>query len=418
MEVKPGYKPTEIGPIPEEWNLKGLGEVASLDVGLSKPGIVFGSGCPVVTVQDLYSGATVSVAGLKRVVVTNEEIQKYRLTKDDILIGNASVKRDGIGYANRFDGAVEDVIFAKYAYRASNLRSILPLYLLHALRADFCRHWIVANSQTGTLTNLNKAAARAIPIPVPETIGEQRAIASALFDVDALLAGLDRLFAKKRDLKQAAMQQLLNGQTRLPSFQGEWKAAQLGEVCAFRTGPFGSALHKSDYISDGVPLVNPMHIVDGTIIPTRDMTVTTHAAHRLSEFLLREGDVIIGRRGDMGRCAVVRRRQHGWLCGTGSLIVRVVHDAVPEFIQRILSSRQVITAIENSSVGTTMTNLNQGVLRQLGLRLPEPSEQAAIAAVLSVMDAELTALEARRDKTRALKQGMMQELLTGRTRLV
>ena len=214
------------------------------------------------------------------------------------------------------------------------------------------------------------------------------------------------------------MQQLLTGQTRLPGFQGEWEERQLGDVCAFKTGPFGSALHKSDYISDGVPLVNPMHIVDGTIIPTRDMTVTAYAAHRLSEFLLREGDVIIGRRGDMGRCAVVRSRQQGWLCGTGSLIVRVVRDAVPEFIQRILSSRQVITAIENSSVGTTMTNLNQGVLRQLSLRLPDPSEQTAIAAVLSDMDAELTALEGRRDKTRALKQAMMQELLTGKTRLV
>jgi type I restriction enzyme S subunit len=114
----------------------------------------------------------------------------------------------------------------------------------------------------------------------------------------------------------------------------------------------------------------------------------------------------------------VMAHQHGWLCGTGSLIVRVVCDAVPDFIQRILSSREVITAIENSSVGTTMTNLNQAVLRQLGLRLPDLSEQAAITAVLSDMDAELTVLEARRDKTRALKQGMMQELLTGRTRLV
>jgi hypothetical protein len=104
---------------------------------------------------------------LKRVVVTDDEIESYRLEKDDILIGNASVKRDGIGYSNRFDGASEDVIFAKYAYRARNLRSVLPLFLHHVLRASFCRHWIISNSQTGTLTNFNKAAARKNPSAGP-----------------------------------------------------------------------------------------------------------------------------------------------------------------------------------------------------------------------------------------------------------
>ena len=96
MEVRAGYKQTEVGVIPEDWSLKGLGDISDLDIGLSKPNIVFGSGCPVVTVQDLYGGAIVDVSSLKRVVVTADEIQRYKLQKDDILIGNASVKRDGM----------------------------------------------------------------------------------------------------------------------------------------------------------------------------------------------------------------------------------------------------------------------------------------------------------------------------------
>jgi type I restriction enzyme S subunit len=185
--VRASLKQSDVGLIPTDWSLKGLAEIAELDVGLSKPKIIFGKGCPVVTVQDLYAGSIIDTAVLKRVSVTADEIKKYRLTKNDILIGNASVKRDGIGYANRFDGASEDVIFAKYAYRARTFDSVLPQYLHHVLRADFCRQWIVANSQTGTLTNLNKSAAKAIPITVPPTIDEQRAIATALSDVDALI---------------------------------------------------------------------------------------------------------------------------------------------------------------------------------------------------------------------------------------
>jgi len=423
MEVKPGYKPTEIGPIPEEWNLKGLGEVASLDVGLSKPGIVFGSGCPVVTVQDLYSGATVSVAGLKRVVVTNEEIQKYRLTKDDILIGNASVKRDGIGYANRFDGAVEDVIFAKYAYRASNLRSILPLYLLYALRADFCRHWIVANSQTGTLTNLNKAAARAIPIPVPETIGEQRAIASALFDVDALLAGLDRLSAKKRDIKQAAMQQLLTGQTRLPGFKGEWEVKRLGEHVAF----LKNGVHSRAELTTNGPIKNlhygDIHASRSVILDPSSMpSLSNDCARALGRLM--NGDLVfvdasedldgVGKSVEIVGAAGVQ-----FVAGLHTIAARFDPSVLAHGFKAYLQFCPPFRLhLKRLAAGTKVYATNRRHIASAEMLLPSVQEQSSIAAVLSDMDAELTALEARHDKTRALKQGMMQELLTGRTRLI
>jgi type I restriction enzyme S subunit len=276
---------------------------------------------------------------------------------------------------------------------------------------------LVENATGSTAQGIRRQAFEALPIALPP-LPQQRPIAAALADTDSLLAALDRLIAKKRDLKQATVHQLVRGERRLPGFGGEWEAKRLGDVCAFKTGPFGSALHKSDYVDDGVPVVNPMHILDGTIVAKRGMTITGLAARRLSEFLLRSGDVVMARRGDMGRCAVVRPHQAGWLCGTGSLIVRSVGSAVPEFIQRILSSSDVIIAIENASVGSTMTNLNQHILRQVSIFLPDIPEQAAITAVLSDIDAELLALEQRRDKTLALKQGMMQELLTGRIRLV
>ena len=413
--MKPGYKQTEVGLIPDEWSLKGLGDVSDIDVGLSKPKIVFGSGCPVVTVQDLYAGSIINSSALKRVVVTEDEINNYRLEKDDILISNASVKRDGIGYSNRFDGSNEDVIFAKYAYRARNLRAILPLFLHHALRAPFCRLWIISNSQTGTLTNLNKAAARSIPIPVPP-IPEQRAIAEALSDVDGLLGGLDRLIAKKRDLKQAAMQQLLTGQTRLPGFHGEWEVKRLDALADIRSG--GTPSTSDPRFWDGeIPWCTPTDITDlngHKYLGETARMITPLGLNASSAEMIPAHSVVMTSRATIGECAIntvpVSTNQ-----GFKNFIPFETTDV--DFLYYLLITQK--QGFISLCGGSTFLEIGKTQLVAYQVRLPATkAEQTAIATVLSDMDAELAALEQRREKTRALKQGMMQELLTGRIRLV
>lgn len=197
----------------------------------------------------------------------------------------------------------------------------------------------------------------------------------------------------------------------------DWKLMRLGDHATFRTGPFGSALHKSDYTDGGVPVVNPMHIIDSELVPTSAMSITEGAAVGLTEFRLKAGEIVIGRRGDMGRCAVVREDQAGWLCGTGSMIVRCSKDLDPDFLQRVLSSPSVIRAIEGSSVGSTMINLNQSVLAGLKLQYPPIHEQRAIAAALSDVDVLRANLDQLIAKKRDLKQAAMQRLLTGEGRL-
>jgi type I restriction enzyme, S subunit len=204
--------------------------------------------------------------------------------------------------------------------------------------------------------------------------------------------------------------------TEVGVFPVEWKIEALGKHATFRTGPFGSTLHKSDYTTDGIPIVNPMHIEDGKIKPTRTMTITELAAKDLGDFRLKPGEIVIGRRGDMGRCAVVQEHQLGWLCGTGSMIIRPL-NADADFLQRVLSSPRAISAIEDSSVGTTMVNLNQGTLSGLKTQFPPLPEQRAIAAALSDVDALLEGLERLIAKKRDLKQAAMQQLLTSQTRL-
>ncbi len=206
-------------------------------------------------------------------------------------------------------------------------------------------------------------------------------------------------------------------QTEVGVIPEDWDLQRLGELAKFRTGPFGSSLHKSDYVTGGIPVINPMHIVDGQLFPSSNMSVREETAGRLSEFRLQEGDIVLGRRGDMGRCAVVRKQHSGWLCGTGSMIVRPGSEADPHFLQRILSSQEIIALIENSSVGSTMINLNQSTLIGLPVKLPSKSEQLAIATALSDVDALLEELDRLIAKKRDIKQAAMQQLLTGETRL-
>jgi len=207
-------------------------------------------------------------------------------------------------------------------------------------------------------------------------------------------------------------------ETEVGPLPRDWSVVTLGSRAAFRTGPFGSALHKSDYAEDGIPVINPIHIVGGDLRPSRTVTVTEQAARRLPEYRLARDDIVIARRGDMGRCAVVGEQASGWLCGTGSMIVRCADGVCPDFVQAVLSSRRSISALEAASVGTTMVNLNRSILAALKIQMPPTKEeQCAIAAVLSDAKDLIEAVDDLVEKMRAMKQGTMQQLLSGRARL-
>jgi type I restriction enzyme S subunit len=198
----------------------------------------------------------------------------------------------------------------------------------------------------------------------------------------------------------------------------DWEVKKLGELARFRTGPFGNTLHKEDYTNNGIPIVNPMHIVHGDIVATQEMTITAQRACELADFRLREGDIVIGRRGEMGRCAVVKAVQNGWLCGTGSMIIRTNSLASADFLQLVLSSPPIVADIENASVGSTMVNLNQSVLAGLKVALPgSKEEQETISSSIKAAGAQVEALQALITKKQQIKQANMQALLTGKRRL-
>jgi type I restriction enzyme, S subunit len=190
-----------------------------------------------------------------------------------------------------------------------------------------------------------------------------------------------------------------------------WVETTLGEIAQLRTGPFGSTVHKSDYIVGGVPLINPMHIVHGKICPSPRVTVSKAKAEQLIEFKLKAGDVLIGRRGEMGRCAVVHSIDAGNLIGTGSMAITPSLAIATEYLRRLLASPDVVAILEGNSVGSTMVNLNQGILQRLPVPLPPLAEQRRIVAKLDTLTARLRRARTELDRVAAMAKTMRQATL-------
>ena len=172
----------------------------------------------------------------------------------------------------------------------------------------------------------------------------------------------------------------------------DWPMVELGAVCeSIMTGPFGSSLHQSDYVADGIPVINPQNIVDGTIIKDGAKMVSSETRERLSEFTVRENDIVIARRGEMGRCAVVTSEMDGWLCGTGSFVIRLKKECAARFAYFQIASPRVKAHLEGQAVGVTLLNLNQGILSALLIPLPPLDTQQAIVAEIEAEQALVAA---------------------------
>ncbi|BDD86072.1 hypothetical protein DPPLL_04370 [Desulfofustis limnaeus] len=258
---------------------------------------------------------------------------------------------------------------------------------------------------------------------------EQEAIATALSDVDALLAKLDQLIAKKRDLKQAAMQQLLTGQIRLPGFDGAWEVKRLGDVFAFSGGLSASRDQLSDtghcYLHYGdIHLSRKTYIdVEAEILDIPKLDVPL--AEVSSSALLQDGDIVFvdaseDDEGTSKHLVVVNPEGRRYISGLHTIVAKSKGNGLANLFKRYcFQTRNIKEQFRFFAVGTKVSGISKTSIAKIELLYPLLlDEQTAIATILSDMDAELAALEARRDKTRALKQGMMQELLTGRIRLV
>jgi type I restriction enzyme S subunit len=290
--------------------------------------------------------------------------------------------------------------------------SINATYLCYYINSEQGQRFFNHTEIGGAQKNVNAATLRGMPIALPP-LSEQAAISEALSDVDGLIGALDRLIDKKRDLKQAAMQQLLTGRTRLPGFKGKWEAKRLGDVVDTDPENLGTSTPR-DLLFNYIALED----VDRGTLRSFSQQVLRSAPLRARRNL-RDGDVLISTvRPNLQSHLLFRSMPGVWVCSTGFCVIRCRENTTyPAFICSHFFGHEVNRQIEALLTGSNYPSINSADVRALSMMLPPFEEQAAIAQVLSDMDADIAALESRRDKTRLLKQGMMQELLTGRTRL-
>jgi type I restriction enzyme S subunit len=423
MEVRPGYKQTEVGVIPEEWRVETIGRlieerfiVGHLDGNHGelyprshefKP-----HGVPYIGAND-FDEDFVSFERCK--FLTKERAAQFRkgVAKDgDVLFAHNAT----VGPVALLRTKEPFVILSTTAtYFRCNPEKLSNSYLKGALQSDrFVKQYQAVMAQS-TRFQVPITAQRKLSLVIPPP-DEQRAIAGALSDVDALIGGLDQLIAKKRDLKQAAMQQLLTGQTRLPGFCGEWAVKKLGDCLLSRPdyGINAAAVPFSDKLPGYIRITDISE--HGRFCPDPPVSVKAASA---DQFYLQEGDVVFARTGASVGKSYLYNPLDGPLVFAGFLI-RVCPNPdvlVPAFLAGFAATRAYWNWVRLMSMRSGQPGINGNEYAQLPLSLPSVPEQTAIAEVLSDLDAELAALEQRRDKTRALKQSMMQELLTGKTRL-
>lgn len=388
MDVRAAKMSKAPDSLPLGWSLKTIEQIGPLQRGFDlpsreiKPGsipIVYSNG-----VDGLHCVARAQGPG----VITGRSgtLGKVHFVESDYWPHNTSL------WVTRFNGS--DPLFVFYLYESIGFDRFA--------------------SGSGVPT-LNRNDAHRYVVSTPDDINEQRAIATALSDADALVAGLERLIAKKRDIKQAAMQQLLTGQTRLPGFIGEWKTLCVGEFtdCTAGGTPSTAIAHYWNgaipWMSSGELNKKMVHEVDGRI--------TDAGLANSSTKVIPAKCVLIGLAGQ-GKTRGTVAINHVELCTNQSIAAIFPNSSfVPEYLYYNLDSRY--DELRELSAGDGgRGGLNLRIIRSIAVPFPSIEEQTAIATVLSDMDAELSALEARLAKTRAIKQGMMQELLTGRTRLV
>ena len=414
MEVKPGYKQTEVGVIPEEWEANGLGRFWSV------------TDCKHVTAQFVPQGfplASIREVQSRFVDLTNAKQTTAHFYNLLIEGGRKPCPGDLILSRNATVGEVAQVAEWHPSFAMGQ-----DVCLLRKKSADHSTEFLqsvfqspvilnqLANLMVGsTFKRANVEQIRNFSVPMPSP-PEQRAIATALSDVDGLLGGLDRLIAKKRDLKQAAMQQLLTSQTRLPGFHGEWEVKRLRAIVQT---PVTDGPHLTPrFFDDGIPFLSVNNLV-GNRIDLTDLRFISQQDHEVFSRKCKpqRDDILLGKAASVGKVAIVELDCEFNIWSPIALI-RVSTDHAARFIYYQLQSADLISQITLLTNSSSQGNIGMGDIEKLTLKLPPLPEQTAIASVLTEMDGELAGLTQRREKTRALKQAMMQELLTGRTRLV
>lgn len=376
-------------------------------------------GIPIISVREIREGFIRITAETPCITDdTCSRLRKYALSEKDIVFARkGSVERSAlipIGLERYFLGS--DGIRIRF-----DQNIVSPDLMLYLFQSPSTKQFLIQSSYGTTMAGLNEKILCALEFYLPETIAEQERIAKILADIDHLLALTEKLITKKKAIKQGAMQELLTGKRRLPGFSGEWRYFNLMKNSKVKARIGWQGLKKSEYLDSGYALlVTGTDFDDGRVLWDGCHYVTRSRYEQDRNIQLQNNDILITKDGSLGKAALVQGLTKPATLNSGIFVIRPLQDAYdPVFVYQILSSFVFKNFLDRLSAGSTIIHLYQKDVGKFEFLLPPTiAEQKAIAEALSEMDSDIAALENKLTKYRQVKQGMMQQLLTGKIRLV
>lgn len=410
--VKPGYKQTEIGTLPEDWKLATLEDLYSItsskrvfqsewrDSGIpfyrAREIAVMGEGLPAP--KDLY--------------ISEEMYERYSkqygsIKENDVLITGVGtlgkvyvVKKDDKFYFK--DG---NIIWLQWNGQYSSQ------FLKHLYRTTALTDQVFGNAGGSTVPTYTITNAKATLVPCPDYL-EQCEIAEVLSEIDNLIATSEKQISKKKAIKQGAMQELLTGKKRLPGFSGEWENIALGKVSSFYNGGTPSK-KREDWWTGNIPWISSSDLSESTITSVKiSRFISQDAVEHSATRICPKNAVLIVSRVGVGKVAVSPCE----LCTSQDFTTVVSSRHNPYFLAYILIPIMKDLAIQ--AQGTSIKGVTTEDIQRIAIPTPSVDEQNAIVNILANMDSEIETLERKLEKYRQVKQGMMQQLLTGKIRLV
>jgi len=382
-------------PIPENWVWVRLGEISTIKGGKRLPKghtlIEEETLHPYIRVVD-FKNNTIDIEHLKYLEAeTQQLISNYTISSDDVYISVAGT----IGKVGIIPEVLNGGNLTENAAKIVTTDSIDKYYLLYVLSSDDLQLQISLNTIATTQAKLALYRIGLLYIPLPPLPEQHR-----------IVARIESLFEKLDQAKELVQTALDSFETRKAAilhkaFTGELIGKNEIKHCALsdivkniRIGPFGTMLHAEEYIIGGTPVINPKHISNQKIAPQENISISKEKADNLTSYRLAKNDIIIGRRGEMGRTAPITEKEKGWICGTGSMIIRLKDEYCASLYSQILSSQATVTYLETNAVGSTMKNLNEKIVKNISVPMFSEYEQQEIIRILdSLLDKEKTAHE-------------------------
>ncbi|WP_406539176.1 restriction endonuclease subunit S [Fibrobacter sp.] len=450
------FKQTEVGMIPSDWEVKSVGQFTNVLTGFPFPGntILENGNVRLLRGVNITEGQIRHSDDIDRFYSGNiEPLREYALREDDLVIGMDGSKV-GKNSAIIHKNECGNLLVQRVArLRVKNSKQPIS-YLFYFISSNNFIAYIDSLKTNSAIPHISPADIRNYTIPIPSSIEEQQRIANALSDVDTLIANLEKLIAKKKNIKQGAMQQLLTGRKRLPGFgsderqkechsersakreveessgykmtelgliPSDWEFVPVSELAKdMADGPFGSNLKKEHYTSDPQTRIIQLSNIgeNGWEDENTKYTTFEHAKTIARCIVPKEESILVAKMMPAGRAIICPKKEKQYVLGSDVIRITANEKLNSKYFVYASKSDAYLKQISDNTQGSTRQRTSISKLRKILILLPSLAEQTAIANVLSDMDTEIATLETKLAKYRKLKTGMMQQLLTGKIRLV